>query len=105
MNFYPLYEKIVRQKDITTDIALSVISCFNLDYDKFHWIELGSDIVYSASNFLMKHAAAGLRTLDSLQLACAYKLKDSNCACFTSDKLLLELFKKENLNTVIYDPG
>ena len=95
--------KKIRQKDLTKEIGNAVISCFEEDSDKFKWIPLNSDVIKSASDLLKKYGDDGLRTLDSVQLACAVKLKNENCSFFTSDKLLQKLFEKENLNTVIYN--
>jgi predicted nucleic acid-binding protein len=95
--------KKIRQKDLTKEIGNAVISCFEEDFEKFQWIPLNSDIIKSASDLLKKYGDDGLRTLDSVQLACAVKLRNDNCSFFTSDKLLQKLFEKENLNTIIYD--
>jgi predicted nucleic acid-binding protein len=41
----------------------------------------------------------GLRTLDAIQLASAIEVKEVVDKYFTSDKLLISLFEKENLPT------
>jgi len=95
--------KKIRQADFTEEVGNSVISCFEADFNKYHWIKLNSTLTKSASKLIKKYGNDGLRTLDSLQLASAVKLKDENCSFFTSDTLLQTLFTKENLNTIIYD--
>jgi len=95
--------KKVRQKEITEEIANSVISCFEADFGKYRWILLNPAVIKSAGGLIKTYGTDGLRTLDSIQLACAVKLKDDDCSFFTSDKLLRKLFEKENLNTIIYD--
>ncbi|MCP5102961.1 MAG: type II toxin-antitoxin system VapC family toxin [bacterium] len=95
--------KKVRQKEIGEEIGESVITCFEADFKKYKWIRLTPAVIKSASKLIKKYGKDGLRTLDSLQFACAVKLKNRDCSFFTSDKLLRKLFKKENLNTIIYD--
>ncbi len=94
--------KKIRQRDLTGEVGNAVICCFEADFNKFQWIKLSSDVIKGAVEFLKKYGDDGLRTLDSLQLACAVQLKEDNCSFFTSDKLLQRLFKKENLNIIIY---
>jgi len=64
---------------------------------------LNSGVIKRASDLLKKYGDDGLRTLDSIQLACAVELKGENCSFFTSDRILQQLFNKENLNIIIYD--
>ena len=95
--------KKIRQRDLAEEVGNAVISCFEADFNKFLWIKLSSDVIKRASDLLKKYGDDGLRTLDSIQLACAVELKDENCSFFTSDRLLQILFNKENLNVIIYD--
>lgn len=95
--------KKIRQRDLTEEVGNAVITCFEADFNKFQWIKLSSDVIKRASDLLKKYGDDGLRTLDSIQLACAVELKDENCSFFTSDRLLQRLFNKENLNIIIYD--
>jgi predicted nucleic acid-binding protein len=95
--------KKIRQRDLTEEVGNAVISCFEADFNKFQWIKLSSDVIKRASGLLKKYGDEGLRTLDSIQLSCAVKLKDGNFSFFTSDRLLQKLFNKENLNIIIYD--
>lgn len=103
LEFLSALWKKVRQKELSEETVNSVISCFESDFDKFSWVELDAYIITSASDLLKRYGNDGLRTLDSLQLACAVKLKEEDCSFFTSDTLLQRLFTKENLNTIIYD--
>ena len=56
-----------------------------------------NEIVETASFFLDKYGVKGLRTLDSIQLACAVSLKNSVDLFITSDNILLDIFNKEGL--------
>jgi predicted nucleic acid-binding protein len=95
--------KKIRQREITEEVGNAVIFCFEEDFNKFQWLKLSSDIIKRASELLKKYGDDGLRTLDSIQLACAVKIRGENCSFFTSDNLLQKLFSKENLNIIIYD--
>ncbi|MCX6582544.1 MAG: type II toxin-antitoxin system VapC family toxin [Candidatus Aminicenantes bacterium] len=95
--------KKIRQRDLTVEVGNAVISCFEADFNKFQWIKLRSDVIRCASSLLKKYGSEGLRTLDSMQLACAVQLKEEECSFFTSDKLLQKLFNKENLNIINYN--
>jgi predicted nucleic acid-binding protein len=95
--------KKIRQKEFREETGIAVISCFESDFNKYQWVDLQPNIIKDASDFIKKYGENGLRTLDSLQLACAVKLKNENFIFLTSDKLLQNLFKKEGLNTIIYD--
>lgn len=95
--------KKVRQKQIKERTGNSVIDCFEADFNKFNWINLSHDIIENASVLIKKYGLDGLRSLDSLQLSCAVRLRKEDALFFTSDKLLQKLFTKENLNVVVYD--
>lgn len=95
--------KKIRMNELDTNVGQSVIHCFEEDLKKYHWIGLDSGTINSAWVLMQKYGTDGLRTLDSLQLACALKLKNSHCLFLTSDKLLYKLFVKENLFTAMYD--
>ena len=87
----------VRMHEIDQDTALSVITCFENDYDNYAWINLQSELVQSASDLFKKYGEQGLRTLDALQLASALTVKSADCAFFTWDSLLKSFFLKEHL--------
>ena len=92
--------KKVREKAIPKQSAIEVIQCFHSDRNNYKWISLQYDIVMSASKLLMKYGCCGLRTLDSLQLASAVTMKNTDCICLTSDKLLQKLFVEEELRVL-----
>ncbi|MCK4761861.1 MAG: type II toxin-antitoxin system VapC family toxin, partial [Candidatus Aminicenantes bacterium] len=80
--------KKIRQKEITENVGNTIISFFEEDFDKYQWIKIDSNIIQSASDLLKKYGNNGLRTLDSIQLACAVELKQESCTFFTSDGLV-----------------
>jgi predicted nucleic acid-binding protein len=89
--------KKVRTGELMQDEALSLIDSFELDYDKYNFIELDSEIVNNARNLISKHGTTGLRTLDSIQLSSALKVKSELSLFVTADDLLRHLAETENL--------
>jgi len=90
----------VRMEEIDEQVAIEVMKCFENDYDNFVWIKLKNNIIKSASKLLMKYGKKSLRTLDSIQLACALTLKNDECLFLTDDNLLKKLFKEEGLDLI-----
>lgn len=89
--------KKVRTGELIQEEARSLIDSFELDYDKYNFIELDSEIVNNAKNLILKHGIKGLRTLDSIQLSSALKVKSELSLFVTADDLLRHLAETENL--------
>lgn len=89
--------KKVRTKEITGLQAKQTISIFNSDLPKYHIVRIDSEVIKAAINLIAKYGDAGLRTLDSIQLATALLIKQKADLFVTADKLLLSLFDKERL--------
>jgi len=89
--------KKVRTGELIPDEARSLIDSFELDYNKYNFIELDSEIVNNARNLISKHGTKGLRTLDSIQLSSALKVKSELSLFVTADDLLRHLAETENL--------
>ena len=85
-----------RVGEIDTDTANVIITCFQQDYAKFQWVLINNEVIQQAQLLLMKYGSRGLRTPDSIQLACALTLK-GKAILFTADKLLNSFFKSEGL--------
>jgi len=92
--------KKVRTGELKNSDAVRVMDCFSDDQDKFRWVHLETAIIRIALTAIMKHGTHGLRTLDSIQLACALSLKSQDIVCFTSDTLLKSVFKMEDIITI-----
>jgi predicted nucleic acid-binding protein len=92
--------KKVRTGELKNSDAVRVMDCFSDDQDKFRWVHLETAIIRIALAAIMKHGSHGLRTLDSIQLACALSLNAQDIVCLTSDTLLKSVFKMENLITI-----
>ena len=80
------------------EVTNKLIINFEKDWKKFTFISDTSKLKLKAKELLTKYGVNGLRTLDSIQFASAIEVKNQAELFITSDKLLLELFKKENLN-------
>ncbi|MGB5155901.1 type II toxin-antitoxin system VapC family toxin [Desulfobacterium sp. N47] len=100
LEFRSAFWKKARHNELSEKAVQEVIDCFEDDHAKFEWIRIDPFIIDSASKLLMRYGSDGLRTLDSLQLASAVKLKRESCIFLTSDSLLLKFFKNEGLNTL-----
>jgi len=100
LEFRSAFWKKIRQKELPEETAVNVIACFENDYDKFQWIIIDSNVIHSSAGLLMRYGSKGLRTLDSLQLACALTLEIDDYIFLSSDVLLLEFFNNEKLKTV-----
>lgn len=79
------------------DDAKTVIRLFENDLLKYMLVPVDSNILKKAKELTIRYGTDGLRTLDSIQLACAVETKDRIYKYFTSDKLLNTLFEKEKL--------
>jgi predicted nucleic acid-binding protein len=89
--------KKVRTGELMIEEARSLIDSFELDYDKYDFIKLDSEIVRDSKNLISKHGTKGLRTLDSIQLSSALRLKSELGFFVTSDDLLKHLAEMEEL--------
>ena len=89
--------KKVRMKETDLGDAESAIRLFDNDFEKYIVVPVENNILEKAKRLILKHGIAGLRTLDAIQLASAIEVKNRVTKYFTSDKLLLSLFEKEDL--------
>ena len=99
VEFVSAFWKKVGTGEATEKEAKEAIRFFEKDYNKFHWIIIDREIINSAISFVNKYSKNGLRTLDSIQLACAVSVKEKADAFLTSDKILKTIFVKEKLAT------
>ena len=61
--------KKVRTKEITTEQAEITLTLFEADFAKYSFIATDSLLLEQTRKLTTKYGAAGLRTLDSIQLA------------------------------------
>lgn len=84
-------------KDLSMIEAKQIIDLFEYDFKKYLIVPFDRAILNTAEQLILIYGITGLRTLDAIQLASAIEVKDRVNKYFTSDKLLLSLFEKENL--------
>lgn len=93
--------KKVKYGELTEPEAILGIRFFENDYDKFKWVLVDKEIIHLAKKFVSQYWEMGLRTLDSIQLACAVSLKSKADNFLTSDKILKRIMEKEGLTAAI----
>ena len=89
--------KKVRTKESTETQRNTTIQFFESDFQKYKFVDLNQIILNNASQLIIKYGSQGLRTLDSIQLSTAIALIQNVNLFIAADKLLLKLFKEENL--------
>jgi len=93
--------KKVRTREITPEQAELTLALFEVDFVKYSFIATDSLLVEYARKLTTKYGVAGLRTLDSIQLATCLILAQEATIFLTADKLLETLIKAEGLPTEI----
>ncbi len=63
--------KKVRVKDLAEEQAILLLQAFETDFPNYSFVQLDTVLIEKAKNLLSIYGKAGLRTLDSLQLATA----------------------------------
>ena len=91
--------KKVRMTDLTKEQGDLLLQAFQFDFPNYSFVQLDSALVEKAMELLSVYGKAGLRTLDSLQLATAILIKDQLQLAKTADKLLFGFFEAEELPT------
>ncbi len=91
-----VYKK-VRQKLFPEEKALEIIAFFEKDFANFIWIAVDNKTIEKARNLIKQYGTKGLRTLDSIQLACAMAKNNEIDFYKTSDNVLNTIFLEEKL--------
>ncbi len=91
--------KKCRKNEIDERLANQLIEKFDNDSVKFNYVPEGQLLRQKAKGLIGKHWRKGLRTLDSIQLASALKVKNKIELFLTSDDLLSEISRIEGLKT------
>ena len=100
IEFSSVVWKKCREKLISPEIAKKVINIFNEDAVNYYFIFDDKGIKENAVNLIAKYWQTGLRTLDSIQLACALEVKDEIEYVFTSDNILAKSCVEEGIATL-----
>ena len=99
LEFESTWWKKVRTKELIESEVKTALEAFEIDKNKFIFIPISNNILRNAQHLLSKYGLDGLRTLDSIQLSCCLEIRSETDKYFTADKLLLNIFEKENLPT------
>jgi len=99
IEFSSVVWKKCRKNEIDERSAIQLIDKFEKDSIKFSYVPEGQSLRLKARGLIGKHWKKGLRTLDSIQLASALKVKTQIELFLTSDKLLAEISQFEGLTT------
>ena len=91
--------KKVRTKDLTPEVAVDIIDSFQSDYANYSFIPTNNHLLTLARDLVAKYGLAGLRTLDSVQLASIISVRDELDMAVTSDDLLRTLIIKEGIES------
>lgn len=91
--------KKVRTKDLTKDEAVEIIDSFQSDYPNYSFISTDHQLLVAARDLIAKYGFAGLRTLDSIQLASILSIKEELSLAATADELLRSLIEKEGVKS------
>ena len=95
IEFSSVVWKKCRKNEINESLAIQLIGKFEKDLNKFNFVSDGQLLHNKAKELIGKHWKIGLRTLDSIQLASAIKMKNKIELFLTSDKLLSEISQIE----------
>lgn len=101
IEFVSAFWKKVRYEKTKEAEAKEAIRLFENDHPKFNWVIIDREIILSARELVTQYREMGLRTLDSIQLACAISLKKEAEIFLTSDKILKKIMEKEGLSVAI----
>jgi len=98
IEFSSVVWKKCRKKEIDIKIAQTLINKFEIDSEKFTFIDDNSVLKKLSKQLIGKHWAKGLRTLDSIQLASVLTIKSEIDYMFTSDGILADIAISEGIN-------
>lgn len=101
IEFVSAFWKKSRRGEASEAEAKEAIRFFESDYYKFEWVLIDGEIIQTANKYVTHYREMGLRTLDSIQLACAVSLKNKADNFLTSDKILKKMMEKEGLTVAI----
>ena len=89
-----------RTNEITDTEAIELVELFYSDSDSFTFVEVNNELIGNAFDLISKYGKAGLRSLDSIQLASMLKVKTEISYAISADKLLKNLIDLEGIKTV-----
>lgn len=94
--FSAIYKKL-RTKELLPHNADAILDAFAADEHKFKFDLIDRGIISTSQMFIKKYGADGLRSLDAIQLASAYGLRNSIDLAVSHDKLLNTFLLSEKI--------
>lgn len=95
--FYSAIYKKVRTKDLTPQNANDILTSFIDDKSKYTFINIDDEVIKTSQMLLEKYGINGLRSLDAIQFASAYNVKDLIDNVISNDKLLNSFLISEGM--------
>jgi predicted nucleic acid-binding protein len=99
VEFSSVVWKKCRKNEIDENSARQLLERFERDSAKFSFVPEGQLLRQQALALIGAYWKKGLRTLDSIQLSSALKVKSQIELFLTSDKLLAEISRNEGFTT------
>ena len=95
IEFISTVYKKQRMGSLTRENAQDILKSFTQDYDMYTFITVDHNIINSAKLLIEKFGLKGLRTLDSIQFACAINVRAKIDFAITNDIALKKFFVEE----------
>jgi len=100
IEFKSIVWKKIRMKEFAISEGNKFLEMFKNDYLNYRFIEIKKDIIDLSLLMIEEFGQDGLRTLDSIQLATAYKHKNIIDLGISSDKLLNSFIERIGISTI-----
>ena len=100
IEFKSIVWKKIRMKEFAISEGNKFLEMFKNDYLNYRFIEIKKDIIDLSLLMIEEFGQDGLRTLDSIQLAIAYKHKNIIDLGISSDKLLNSFIERIGISTI-----
>jgi predicted nucleic acid-binding protein len=94
--FSAVYKKL-RTKDLLLENANNILDAFVKDEHQYNLVLINSDIINISQMFIEKYGVKGLRSLDAIQLASIYSIRNSIDLAISGDKLLNTFLLSEQI--------
>ncbi|MFI5139820.1 MAG: type II toxin-antitoxin system VapC family toxin [Sphingobacteriales bacterium] len=94
--FSAIYKKR-RTKELLLQRANDILNAFTSDEGTYTFVLIKSAIINASQKLIEKHGVAGLRALDSIQLASACSIGNLIDMAISGDKLLNSFFLSEGI--------
>ncbi len=100
IEFKSIVWKKIRMKEFSISEGNKFLEMFKKDYSNYRFIEIKKDIIDLSLLMIEEFGHDGLRTLDSIQLATAYKHKNIIDLGISADKLLNSFIERIGISTL-----